>query len=126
MEERKQAEILWVRSAQRSFTNLKNLTKPFNLFKDEHGVLRCGGRLANTEVPLVVKVAGSNRQQSTLKRPIQLLYPLEIRSDISTVISSKDTSESTSEPEFYAQDRYENADSVDPPISELQLSELKR
>ena len=55
VEERKQAEILWVRSAQRSFTNLKNLTKQFNLFKDEHGVWRCGGRLANIEVPFKTK-----------------------------------------------------------------------
>ena len=55
VEERKRAEILWVKSAQRSFTNLKNLIKQFNLFKDEHGVWRCGGRLANTEVPFETK-----------------------------------------------------------------------
>ena len=55
MEERKQAEILWVKSAQQLFTNLQNLTKQFNLFKDEHGVWRCGGRLANIEVPFETK-----------------------------------------------------------------------
>ena len=63
----------------------------------------------------VVKVAGSNRQQSTLKRPIQLLYPLEIRSDVSTVTSSKDTPEPISELESSPQDRCENAGSVCPP-----------
>lgn len=55
VEERKQAEILWVKSAQQLFTNLQNLTKQFNLFKDEHGVWRCGGRLANIEVPFETK-----------------------------------------------------------------------
>ena len=55
VEEHKQAEILWVKSAQRSFATNKNLTKQFNLFKDEHGVLRCGGRLANAEVPFETK-----------------------------------------------------------------------
>ena len=55
VEECKQAEILWVKSAQRSFTSLKNLTKQFNLFKDEHGVLRCDGRLANTAVSFETK-----------------------------------------------------------------------
>ena len=55
VEERKQAETLWVKSAQRSLANLKNLTKQFNLFRDEHGVWRCGGRLANTEVPFETK-----------------------------------------------------------------------
>ena len=54
-EERKQAETLWVKSAQQSITDLKNLTKQFNLFKDECGVWRCGGRLANTEVPFATK-----------------------------------------------------------------------
>ena len=54
-EERKQAETLWVKSAQQSITDLKNLTKQFNLFKDECGVWCCGGRLANTEVPFATK-----------------------------------------------------------------------
>ena len=64
----------------------------------------------------VVKVAGSNRQQSTLKRPVQLLYPLEIRSDISTVTSSEETPEPISEPESHEQDHSENVDSVDSPL----------
>ena len=41
VEERKQAETLWV-SVQQSLANLKNLTKQFNLFRDEHGVWPCG------------------------------------------------------------------------------------
>jgi len=55
MEESQRAELLWVKSAQSKFSDLKTLTKQFNLFKDEKGVWRCGGRLANTEIPYTVK-----------------------------------------------------------------------
>ena len=64
---------------------------------------------------LPVKVAGSNRQQSTPKRPVQLLYPLEIRSDISTVNSSEETPEPISEQDSYEQDHSESVGRVDPP-----------
>ena len=50
-----EAELLWVESAQKEFSDIKTLTKQFNLFKDERGMLRCGGRLANTGMPYVVK-----------------------------------------------------------------------
>ena len=63
----------------------------------------------------VVKVAGSDRQQSTLRRPIQLLYPLEIHSNISTVTSSGDTPEPSSEPESCELVRGEDVDNVNPP-----------
>ena len=57
VEESQRAELLWVKSAQGKFSDLKTLTKQFNLFKDEKGVWRCGGRLANTntEIPYTVK-----------------------------------------------------------------------
>ena len=60
-------------------------------------------------------MAGSDRQQSTLKRPIQLLYPLEIHSNISTVTSSGDTPEPSSEPESCELVRGEDVDNVNPP-----------
>ena len=34
---------------------MKTLTKQFNLFEDEQGVWRCGGRLANSEIPYATK-----------------------------------------------------------------------
>ena len=52
VEESLEAELLWVKSAQNEFSDLKALTKHF---KDERGVWRCGGRLANTEIPYAVK-----------------------------------------------------------------------
>ena len=55
VEESLEAELLWVKSAQGELPDLKTLTKQFNLFKDERGVWRCGGRLANTEIPYAVK-----------------------------------------------------------------------
>ena len=55
VEESPRAELLWVRSAQNELSDLKTLTKQFNLFKDERGVWRCGGRLANTEIPYAAK-----------------------------------------------------------------------
>ena len=39
----------------------------------------------------IVKVAANDQQQSTSRRPIQLLYPLEIHSDIYTTSSFEDT-----------------------------------
>ena len=55
VEESQKAELLWVRSVQKTFTDFTTLTKHFNLFKDERGVWRCGGRLANTEMPYATK-----------------------------------------------------------------------
>ena len=52
---RQEAELLWIRSAQKTLSDIKTLTKQFNLFKDDQGVWRCGGRLANTEVPYATK-----------------------------------------------------------------------
>ena len=55
VEESLEAELLWVKSGQNEISDLKTLTKQFNLFKDERGVWRCGERLANTEIPYAVK-----------------------------------------------------------------------
>ena len=55
IEEFLEAELLWVKSAQGTLTDLKTLTKQFNMFKDDKGVWRCGGRLANSEVPYATK-----------------------------------------------------------------------
>ena len=41
----------------------------------------------------VVKVAASDRQHSTLRRPVQLLYPLEIHSNVTCSSPSEDTSD---------------------------------
>ena len=52
------AEFMWVRDAQRSVTESKNFgshKQQFNLFKDDHGVWRCKGRLSNLEAPYEVK-----------------------------------------------------------------------
>ena len=52
------AEVLWVKKAQRSLTKcaqLKTLEKQFNLFQDEEGIWRCGGRFSNADVPFNVK-----------------------------------------------------------------------
>ena len=49
-----QAEVLWVKVAQRKFTqngNFEKLKKQFKLFCDEEGIWRCGGRLENANVP---------------------------------------------------------------------------
>ena len=50
-----EAERLWVESAQRELTNMKILTHQLNLFKDEHGIWRCAGRLTNAELPEATK-----------------------------------------------------------------------
>lgn len=52
---RQEAELLWIRSAQKTLSDNKTLMKQFNLFQDDEGVWRCGGRLANTEVPYATK-----------------------------------------------------------------------
>ena len=54
-EELQEAELLWVKCAQDALTDLKTLTKQFNMFKDDRGVWRCGGRLANSEIPYATK-----------------------------------------------------------------------
>ena len=62
----------------------------------------------------VVSVAASDRQQSTLKRPIQLLYPLEIHSNVSTptVTWSDDTTTPSSKLNPCEQAHSEEVDSV--------------
>lgn len=55
VEEAVEAELPWVKAAQKELSDLKIPTKQFNLFKDEKGVWRCGGRLANTDLPYTVK-----------------------------------------------------------------------
>ena len=52
------AEILWITNAQLALTSAKSFKlqqKQFNLFKDEKGIWRCGGRLSNSEAPYAVK-----------------------------------------------------------------------
>ena len=49
-----QAEVLWVKVAQKKLTengNFERLKKQFKLFCDEEGIWRCGGRLENASVP---------------------------------------------------------------------------
>ena len=57
-EELGNAEMLWIKCAQRQLTrkpNFKSQQKQFNLFVDDRGVWRCGGRLANVEVSFTVR-----------------------------------------------------------------------
>lgn len=52
------AELLWIKNTQRVLTNGKDFEvqrKQFDLFLDERGVWRCGGRLSNAEVTFDVK-----------------------------------------------------------------------
>ena len=44
-----------MKSAQKAITDIKSSTKQFNLFKDEKGMWRCGGRLANAQIPYATK-----------------------------------------------------------------------
>jgi len=50
-----EAELLCLRSAQKTLLELKTLTKQFNLFMDEKGLWRCAGRLQNAGTPYAVK-----------------------------------------------------------------------
>ncbi len=53
-EELAHAEGLWIMTAQRQLVQEKNFKaqeKQLNLFKDEKGIWRCGGRLSNAEIP---------------------------------------------------------------------------
>ena len=54
-EELVHAEMLWIRSAQQQLAGDKSQQKRFNLFIDDQRIWRCGGRLANAEVPVAVK-----------------------------------------------------------------------
>ena len=57
-EERSVAEGLWITHARSKLTRQKDfesLRKQFNLFIDEKGLWRCGGRLANAESPYPTK-----------------------------------------------------------------------
>ena len=50
--------MLWIKSAQRQLTSqkeFKTIQQQFNLFQDEKGIWRCGGRFSNVEVPFSVK-----------------------------------------------------------------------
>ena len=52
------AEVLWITNAQHALAGAKDFKlqqKQFNLFKDEKGIWRCGGRLSHAEVPYAVK-----------------------------------------------------------------------
>ena len=52
------AEELWIMTAQRQLSQEKNFKaqkKQLNLFKDEKGIWRCGGRLSNAEIPYATK-----------------------------------------------------------------------
>ena len=52
------AELLWIKEAQRSLTasvQFRTMEKQFNLFLDDEGIWRCGGRLSNAEVPYNVR-----------------------------------------------------------------------
>ena len=55
VEECKRAETLWVKCAKGSLSDMRSVTKQFNLFQDEQDVWRCGGLLANTEVSFEAK-----------------------------------------------------------------------
>ena len=57
VEECEAAENLWVRTVQNLLyqRDFKTLSKQFNLFQDETGVWRCGGRLSNAEIPYSTK-----------------------------------------------------------------------
>ena len=55
MEEFQEAETLWVKTAQMSIPDPKTQHKQFNLFKDDEGLWRCGGRLANSNIPYATK-----------------------------------------------------------------------
>ena len=57
-EEIAHAEMLWISCAQRQITSqkeFKTIQQQFNLFQDEKGIWRCGGRFSNVEVPFSVK-----------------------------------------------------------------------
>ena len=57
LEERLEAETLWVKSAQKLLyqRDFKTLSRQFNLFQDEKGVWRCRGRLSNADLPYAIK-----------------------------------------------------------------------
>lgn len=55
VQERQEAEILCVRSAQKTIANLRAMTKQFDLFQDPEGLWRCGGRLSNVEISYAAK-----------------------------------------------------------------------
>ena len=49
------AETLWIKIAQKQLPRDNNLQKQFDLFLDEDGIWRCGGRLSNADVPFHTK-----------------------------------------------------------------------
>ncbi len=51
-----ESELLWVKSAQSTLSDLNILIKQFNLFMDDRGVWHCDGRLANAKLPYAVKL----------------------------------------------------------------------
>ena len=46
-----QAEMLWIKIAQRQLAKNGYLQKQFDLFLDDDGIWRCGGRLSNADIP---------------------------------------------------------------------------
>ena len=56
--EPRDAEVLWIKEAQRSLTQcsqLKTLERQFNLFQDEQGIWRYGGRFSSADASFNVK-----------------------------------------------------------------------
>ena len=52
------SETLWVKNLQLSLKNLENFGKTslsLELFTDEEGILRCGGRIGNSTLPFDTK-----------------------------------------------------------------------
>ena len=54
----KRAEVLWIKEIQRSLVsnkNFENWKREFAIFIDDQGVMRCGGRITNSEAPYSAK-----------------------------------------------------------------------
>ena len=50
-----QAEIFWIKVAQKKLEKDSYLQKQFDLFLDEEEIWRCGGRLSNADLPYQTK-----------------------------------------------------------------------
>ena len=52
-----EAEIIWIKDTQQYLTSHStfNQLDRFKLFMDENGIWRCGGRLANADIPYYTK-----------------------------------------------------------------------
>ncbi len=52
------AEVLWIKEYKRTLTmsvQFKTLENQFNLFQDDEGIWRCGGRLSSADIPYNMK-----------------------------------------------------------------------